>query len=128
MKHQHGSIILYALLAIALLGIIGGGLWKARQAGYQAAKLECEEAARAQREAEAKQAAAAATGLEVKREKAKVVYRTITQNVDKIVERPVYRNVCLDADGLRELNAAVRGEVANPTKPDNKASTTPGTK
>lgn len=25
----------------------------------------------------------------------------------KIIENPVYRNVCLDADGLRELNAAV---------------------
>lgn len=25
----------------------------------------------------------------------------------KIIENPVYRNVCLDADGLRELNAAI---------------------
>ena len=25
----------------------------------------------------------------------------------KIIEKPVYRNVCLDADGLRELNAAI---------------------
>ncbi|WP_308028563.1 hypothetical protein [Neisseria bergeri] len=28
----------------------------------------------------------------------------------KIVENPVYRNVCLDADGLRELNAAIDGD------------------
>lgn len=27
--------------------------------------------------------------------------------VFKTVENPVYRNVCLDADGVRELNAAV---------------------
>lgn len=27
--------------------------------------------------------------------------------VQKIVEKPVYRNVCLDADGVRELNAAI---------------------
>lgn len=27
--------------------------------------------------------------------------------VQKIVEKPVYRNVCLDAGGLRELNAAI---------------------
>lgn len=27
--------------------------------------------------------------------------------VQKIVENPVYRNVCLDAYGLRELNAAI---------------------
>ncbi|WP_118784278.1 hypothetical protein [Neisseria lactamica] len=25
----------------------------------------------------------------------------------KIIENPVYRNVCLDADGVRELNAAI---------------------
>lgn len=25
----------------------------------------------------------------------------------KIIEKPVYRNVCFDADGLRELNAAI---------------------
>lgn len=30
--------------------------------------------------------------------------------VQKIVEKPVYRNVCLDADGLRELNAAIDGD------------------
>lgn len=28
----------------------------------------------------------------------------------KIIENPVYRNVCLDADGLRELNAAIDGD------------------
>ena len=27
--------------------------------------------------------------------------------VQKIIERPVYREHCLDADGLRELNAAI---------------------
>lgn len=30
--------------------------------------------------------------------------------VQKIVEKPVYRNVCFDADGLSELNRAVKGE------------------
>lgn len=28
--------------------------------------------------------------------------------VKQIVEKPVYRNVCLDPDGLRELNGAIR--------------------
>lgn len=27
--------------------------------------------------------------------------------IEKIIERPVYRNVCLDDDGLRELNRAI---------------------
>lgn len=31
----------------------------------------------------------------------------IVRTVEKIVTRPVYRNVCLDADGLHQLRAAI---------------------
>lgn len=31
----------------------------------------------------------------------------ITRTVERIVTRPVYRNVCLDADGLQQLGAAI---------------------
>lgn len=40
-----------------------------------------------------------------------IVFREITREVPSIVERPVYRNVCLDGDGLRLVNRAV--EAAN---------------
>lgn len=30
--------------------------------------------------------------------------------VEKIINRPVYVNRCLDADGVRELNAAIDGD------------------
>jgi hypothetical protein len=33
--------------------------------------------------------------------------QTIVRTVEKIVQRPVYRNVCLDADGLQQLGAAI---------------------
>ncbi len=56
--------------------------------------------------------------LEVKREKAKIIYRTITKEVDKVVERPVYRNTCLDADGLRLARCAIRGQSPDTCKPD----------
>lgn len=46
---------------------------------------------------------------------AKVIYRRIVVEVDKIVERPVYRNQCLDADGLRILGAAIDGVDAEPS-------------
>ena len=36
-------------------------------------------------------------------EKQRVIYKT----VEKIVDRPIYRNVCLDDDGLSEINKAV---------------------
>lgn len=52
------------------------------------------------------------------KEKERVVYQTITETVDRIVERPVYRAACFDDDGLRQLNAAIRGESEpTPGKP-----------
>ena len=48
---------------------------------------------------------------------ARIEYRTITRKVDKIVERPVYRNVCLDADGMRQLSAAIAGRATPEPEP-----------
>ncbi|MDP1686899.1 hypothetical protein [Hydrogenophaga sp.] len=45
---------------------------------------------------------------------AKPIYQRITVEVDKIVERPVYRDQCFDADGLRQLGAAIAGRDAEP--------------
>lgn len=36
-------------------------------------------------------------------EKQRVIYKT----VEKIVDRPIYRNVCIDDDGLSEINKAI---------------------
>lgn len=47
----------------------------------------------------------------------KVVYETITKTVDRIVDRPVYRNVCIDDDGLRQINAALAGKRADSSQP-----------
>lgn len=44
----------------------------------------------------------------------KTTYATITRHVDRIVDRPVYRDVCLDADGLRDINAALAGTSIDP--------------
>lgn len=50
----------------------------------------------------------------------------ITQKVEQIVVRPVYRNACLDDDGLRAANSALVG-TSNASEPDAKmpATTTP---
>lgn len=47
----------------------------------------------------------------------------ITRTVERIVTRPVYRNVCLDADGLQQLGAAIAtgappGSAAAPVPAD----------
>ena len=101
------SLLLYGVLALAILGVLSGIGYKVRQSGYQAAQLECQQASAKQREAEAQQASQSATGLEVKREKAKVIYRTITQEVDRVVEKPIYHECGIPADGVRLANAAL---------------------
>ena len=50
---------------------------------------------------------------------------SIAQKVEQIVVRPVYRNACLDVDGLRAANAALNGTPASPDEPDTKMPATP---
>lgn len=61
---------------------------------------------------------APSVALEQSNADAKIVYRTITKTVDKIVERPVYRNVCLDDDGLRAANDALSGKTTAAGQPN----------
>lgn len=117
-SRERGSILLYAVAAIAILGILSGIAYKIRGSGKDAIRLEWAEANRLQREKEAKQIAKADEKKEKGDVKAKVVYRTITQTVDKYIDRPIYRNLCFDADGLRDANAALRNPLATPGKPD----------
>lgn len=58
----------------------------------------------------AQQAAADKSAVQFEVERARLVRKrqVITQEVDRVVERPIYRDgVCLDADGLRLVAAAV---------------------
>ena len=112
------GLIVYAVLALAIMVAIGMGYKAVKDAGRDEVRAEWAEANREQREKEAAQAGKAAEKLEAKREKAKVIYRTITKEVDRVVERPVYRNVCLDADGLRLARCAIAGTGAAACKPD----------
>ena len=112
------GLIGYGLMAIAALGLLGGITYKVRQGGYDAAKAECLEAAAAQAKREQELSAFAAKALADERAKKKVVIQTRTLYVDKLVDRPVYRNVCLDADGLRCIESAINGKDAAGCKPD----------
>ncbi|WP_304669823.1 hypothetical protein [Neisseria polysaccharea] len=75
--------------------------------GYGAAMLEVSErlkAAAIEHAEHARKSSAAYQAQKAAREEKERVRYVQTL---KIVENPVYRNVCLDADGLRELNAAI---------------------
>lgn len=115
------QLIMLAIAFVAVVGTITGAAYKVHHAGYLEGSAEVKQqwdaaskAAR-QREAEASAAAAAALTEERQRRKTKTLERKVY--VDKIVEHPVYRNVCFDADGMRCLGAAIRGESAAGCKP-----------
>lgn len=105
---------LTALLIAAGIGLAAGAgaACKLTADHYQAA------AAREQQEAaEAYQARTVelndiAAQLEQARHERKTVYRTITRDVEKVVTRDVYRNVCLDSDGVRLVNDALAGRAS----------------
>jgi len=113
-----GPYIYLVYIALVVL-VLGGTYMKGRLDGreicnnriaeIQAESFNKERAAYAR-------ATQAAAELEDARSQTIVKYRTINKEVEKIVERPVYSNVCLDPDGLRLANSALRNPVpAEPT-------------
>lgn len=40
----------------------------------------------------------------------RVKVETVTREVQKIIERPVYNNVCIDDDGLRNINSLITND------------------
>lgn len=93
------------------------GTWQVQDWRHAEADLERVEMQAEARRLNAKGANLAATTHEGFKERERVVFQTITESVDRIVERPVYRHVCFDADGLRELNAAIGGGATDSGEP-----------
>jgi len=103
------NLLLYGVVALAIIGALGGIGYKVRESGYDACKLEWQEAEAERMKDEVGKNFLASTKLEKGNADAKVVYRTITRDVDKVVDRVEYRDVCFDDDGLRLANDALRG-------------------
>ncbi len=118
MNRQRGTILIYGLIALAIIGLLSGIAWKIYSAGQTAKQAEWERASAQQARKETVQSTNAATQLEAENAQAKIVYKTITRTVDRYIDRPIYRAECFDADGLRDANAALSGQTASPPKPD----------
>ena len=115
-------IYTHAAAALAAAALAFAGAWKVQDWRYgaqEAARLEQEREARVLR---ARSVDNAAASHEVEREQVAAEFKVITREVERIVEKPVYRNVCLDDDGLRVIGKAI-GASSNPSQP---ASAVPG--
>lgn len=78
---------------------------------YAKHKADAEAQAKAYQEALVKrqnQINQLSSDYETKKSKQKIKVETVTKYVDKIVERDVYRNVCIDDDGMQQLNSLIK--------------------
>ncbi|HFA6548370.1 TPA: hypothetical protein WMM85_002245 [Neisseria gonorrhoeae] len=97
------------LIAVSVCAVFVAGAWQYDRAaqyrrGYGAAVSEVSERLKAAAVEHARKSSAAYQAQKAAREEKERVRYVQTL---KIIEKPVYRNACFDADGVRELNAAV---------------------
>ena len=104
---------LTALLIAAGIGLAAGAgaAYKITSDHYDAAAARAQQEAAAAYQARTVELNAIAAQLEQSRHERKIVYRSIARDVEKVVTRDVYRNVCLDADGVRIVNDALAGRT-----------------
>lgn len=118
----------YARIAAAVgaLLLVVGAFFYGRHVGYTECENDHLKAAAAAQEKREKQIVTAqaadtkAAEADVQRE---TIVREITREVPKVIDRPVYRNVCVDADGMRLIERAV--EAANGGAPGGRSAGDP---
>ena len=102
--------MIYSHVAAALLGaaVAATSAWQ-----VQAWRFDSKEKQRMEAEAEIrrmneKRITIAAEGLEKDKREIEIRYRTITKTVTKFIDRPVYKNICLDQDGIDAINGVAK--------------------
>ena len=106
-----GQFQLYVQVAVALLIAIGSatGAWKVQEWRYKALEADRVEQARETAVMRRKAANSASTGHEQDKVRIQTEYVTIEKEVERVTDKIEYRDrACLDADGVRVLQAAIR--------------------
>lgn len=98
----------YVATALIAAAVSAVGAWQVQAWRFDALDKQRIEAQAEQRRTQEKAASAASTGFEQDRTQNETRTRTVYVKVDKIIDRPVYRTMCVDADGLRLLNDQIR--------------------
>ena len=108
--------MLYAYVAVGLAGLAAGfsGAWQVQAWRYDSAQLKQSERSARDTFRNVERQDTAVGDYTKDQANAKVIYQRIVVEVDRIVERPVFRQQCMDADGLRILNSAIDGADAQP--------------
>lgn len=96
------------IIAAAIAALLAfGSAWKVQSWRFDARekeRLEQEHEAIKMRE---KTVTTASTNYEKKKEATRIKYVTVVETIEKIVDRPVYKNICIDEDGLKTINEGI---------------------
>lgn len=111
-----GMIQTHAAVAVLALLLGAGSAWQVQDWRHEAREAQRLEAEREGQVQQARRADSAAASHEERREQIAAEVRVIEREVERVVERPVYRDRCIDADGLRLLERAV-GHPAAASEP-----------
>ena len=96
------------IIAVAVSALLAfGSAWKIQDWRFDSKEKERLEQVQEAKQMREKQISAASVGYEKKKGVTRVKYVTITQEVEKIVDRPVYKNICLDDDGIKLINEGI---------------------
>lgn len=103
--------MIYTHVAAALASLVFGftGGWWVQGWRHDSMEFDRQEVARESQRLAARAADAASERHEAAKAALRAEFKPIYKEVEVVVQKPVYRNVCLDADGLRLLERAVRG-------------------
>lgn len=110
-----------AKLVLLLVCLVAGfAAWVKWHAGQDAIAEQARQVnQRAQERLRRQNANTAAVAFEGDRVRIEKEFVPITQEVERVVEKPVYRNVCLDPDGLSVIGDALARAYNDPGEPGN---------
>jgi len=113
--------LMLKLIGVAVIAVVAFGAgWRVKAAFVAERDLAIVEAKNAFIEEYRVNEAGKAAVLEDKLAGLRANERIIEREKLKVIDRPVYNNVCLDADGLRLIEAARTGTLDDPAKPADK--------
>ena len=95
----------YAAVIAGVLGFAAG--WQVNDWRHEAADSERAQHQQKADDAQAVRADSASASHEGVRDQLRTEFQIIYRDRDRVIEKPVFRNVCIDADGLRLIRAAV---------------------
>jgi len=102
--------MLYTHAAAFLIGsaVAGIGAWNVQAWRHDSERLAAQVNQRATERLRRQNANTAAVAYEAARETVRTEFVTLRERVNVEVEKPVYRNICITADGLQQLADAAR--------------------